>query len=364
MKIGTLVLVAVLMSASTQAAGGSDGSFYEKGWGYRLFPTGGDQQVWKPKEVAVSEENPAGPSTIQRPTTPPDSHPGSKLPSDEEFFGAMTANQGGKVETKSPWGPSNPPWGPVDSKGTFPEGRRGHWKFYQFTLPDGRTFGPYDIGGTKFESKPYPLELPFLLNTYRRGKMIPVPFEHYYNGQNFHISEHIFRPDPHVLNRIQTTLHTPLRSNGWTPLPTGADRKVRQGDFLWPPLRIEADKTELDMAVAIRQRIHDGTVSRLGGHSPWTPQMYHLGLPDTGTGRGERHIMMTPVRSEVFTDMPYPNRDSDFYLFHEALIDKHGPQRPKLALLGGMYLPKEAANTLHAQGYIRPAFSHLWGYIH
>lgn len=283
-----------------------------------------------------------------------------RLPSDEEFSEALLG-----AHSPSSNAVADAPWGWVKFPG--PSIPRGEYRVHPFTTPDGRTWGPFRIGGTQFQSKPYPLDTPFFRLTNHYGQLYPVDFEHYIAGEVFLIDNSIFRPNPEMLRRIRVRVVAPLRATGWQPgsIPGSNDEDwINEGEFLWPPVRTHPDirNRELQMTANVRSKLHAEAMAALSQHTMESPSVWTLTLPGV-EGERERKIMMTRI-SPRYADSPWLAGRSDLWVFHEALVDVMKGQRTTLGLLGGMFLPKGAAETLRREGYVRPAFAELFGRAH
>ncbi|SPO27287.1 uncharacterized protein UTRI_10404 [Ustilago trichophora] len=250
-----------------------------------------------------------------------------------------------------PWDLTQSPW--VQNRD--PRTRSQAWyRLNRFRLQDGREFGPFQIGSERFETKPYPHDLPFLTHSYLRVKMRPSNFELF--GAPFNNIKTIFRPDPDILHRIQIQVTTPLHRRGWVAEAPG-DTQIKQGEFLWPPLRAEQLPAKLYMAPHVRQALWGGVMAKFLHHSPGSPTVFHLTLPGRASGHAvKRHMLMTSVDTSLFTDMPSTSVNSDLWVFYEAMTHSEPPHQAKMALLGGMFLPKYALTHLVEDGVLRPAF--------
>ncbi|KAI3489077.1 hypothetical protein L1887_46835 [Cichorium endivia] len=56
---------------------------------------------------------------------------------------------------------------------------RVYWQIGRFTTGDGRSYGPYMIGSTRFLLQPYPLDIPVLSKFYAQPGWIPTDFERF-----------------------------------------------------------------------------------------------------------------------------------------------------------------------------------------
>ncbi|SPO27286.1 uncharacterized protein UTRI_10403 [Ustilago trichophora] len=221
-------------------------------------------------------------------------------------------------------------------------------------LPYGSTSLRYSTGGAKFVLLPYPDDHRLLRFSYAQGKMEPANFEKYIRRNHFGISESIFRPEPDLMKAIQTRIIGTLLGQHIPLVPPGPGITVNQGVFLWPPVAKHHNHDSLWMTPAVRHRLYQGAISKWTEHSQSTPRYWYL---QVGSSLGPRHIMMNVVDSTSFTEIPNGS-ESSFWLFHEAMIDTH-ILKPKMALIGGMFLPSVSAQALQLGGVIRPAIPHL-----
>lgn len=303
----------------------------------------------------------AGPSRL--PTPPPtetdlvsDTDRIARLPSSSEFQIAL------KTESPWPWSPSNPPW--VPHPNPDPRTRDKQWIIKRFKkLDDGREFGPLPVGLGKFSPEKYPLNMPWLENMYSRGEFKHENFEHYTHGGKFIALNSIFRPEPQILTQIQNRIHAALRFNRWeATLVTEGKGGVREGEYLWPPVK-PLHSTEglgLEVPYKVRNRLQHETLTGLNAHSKDNPVAWHMTIP-TRRG-GERHVMMTKANAAEFVQGGESIGDRNFWVFHEALQGKW--DEPKLAMLGGMYLPKGAEGQLKEAGFAKPAFENILSRMH
>ena len=302
--------------------------------------------------------------------------PANPLPSEEEFSNALARGVSstppavqtsprlsqGILPSPPQLDPRFPLWRPISS-GTLPGTESREYVVPRFTLPDGRIYGPFHIGGHKFQAKPYPLDIPYLKRSYgfNQDRLYPINFEQLTQDVRVEAKGAIFRPEPHVLARISVQLRTFLRRHGWVPQLVNVHDPLSavQGEFLWPPLKPHESKWELQMSKSLRISMYfEAMPARTQGKSS-LQQAYTLTLP-AGPGYDLRYIMMTPVRRpDLYTDLPYLALQDDFWLMHETLLDGSQMSKPRLALLGGMFLPRGAAEVLQRYGAIRPALTNI-----
>ncbi|SPO26935.1 uncharacterized protein UTRI_10403_B [Ustilago trichophora] len=222
-------------------------------------------------------------------------------------------------------------------------------------LPYGSANLQYTLGGDKFKLQPYPDDHEYLRFNYIQGQMTPSNFEKYIERDHFGISESIFRPEPDLMKAIQAKVTGALLGQHIALVPPGPGVTVNQGVFLWPPVKKHHTYDNLWMQPQLRQRLYQETMSKWSEHSQSTPKYWYLQVDDP---LGTRHIMMNAVDSTLFTELPNENRDSPFWVFHEAMVDTKS-LKPKMALIGGMFLPSVSTQALQLGGAIRPAISHL-----
>ncbi|SPO26936.1 uncharacterized protein UTRI_10404_B [Ustilago trichophora] len=279
------------------------------------------------------------------------------LPSENELADAMSANlhispiqQHRPYDGTWPWDLTRPPW-TLFREPTV--NTRSQYILDSFTLDDGRKFGPLWIGSNKFGPQAYPHDIPFLRDSYQGMDMRPANFERY--RQFFRQTDKavLFRPDPDMMHRIQSLITTPLRRFGWEPQAPG-NVLIKQGEFLWPPVKAETDGISLNMPYNRRQHLWRAITWRFKAHNPVYPTIFHLTVPDTGMS--QRHIMATTVNSYHFTEMRPVSINSDFWVFFEAVTHPQPPKKALMALIGGMFLPKDALPYLLHDGTLRPAF--------
>lgn len=344
-----LVKVAVPSTAGTTAGITQDVNL-EGAPEYQLFPSTGQQHENQP----AKQKSPSKLGPIARPEK------GLSLPSDD----ATTDRAGSGAypdRSTSLYGPRHPPWEPVAPSPVREQTRL--FKVRQFPWDDGRMYGPFLVGGTRFQAKPYPLDVSFFRASYRFGSLKPANFERYGWGVLDPHDAPIFRPDPSLLRKLRQRIETPLRFHGWTPEPVDiVAGSAKEGEYLWPPSSTHPYRWELQMTLSNRQRMLRAAMSTLNAHSLAAPSAWTMTIPASGK-QPERHVMMTPVQANMYTDLSIPNARSDVWLFHEAVMDAQRG-RPRMALLGAMFLPKGAASVLQQEGFIRPAFSDILSHAH
>lgn len=108
----------------------------------------------------------------------------------------------------------------------------------------------------------------------------------------------------------------------------------------------------LEMSFEKRVELTGAFWARLPEHSKETPKLWHLKV---ATREGERSVLMTPVGAGEYTNLHLQPR-SQLWIFHEGMVERGGEGRKMMALLGAMFLPKEATRMLGATGFVRPAF--------
>ncbi|KAJ9480371.1 hypothetical protein PHBOTO_003593 [Pseudozyma hubeiensis] len=382
----SLMLIATLLSSgfcTTQDA--TLNSFPE----YRLFPAQDQTQtrtyaaVVSPSKVNPSQGNTANGIhrvfagqdqgvSFAEDTSPPRADPiarpehGATLPSDEDFSDALTSRPRFtrlRPQTNSLFGPRTPPWSAIPESWN---GRRYlQFKVHEFPMDDGRTYGPYQVGvgDYTFQNKPYPFDkIDFFRASWQFGPIQPTSFERYdWKGMDL-TDNSIFRPDPELLRRVQQRIGGSLRFHGWMPEPVDTVAgTAMQGEYLWPPSHPHPYRFELQMSQRSRKLFLGGALTELTRRPENWPTAWTMIFPAT-EGEAERRVLMTNVPPQTYTDLSRSNGRSDFWLFHEAVLDGRHSNLPRMALLGGMFLPKGASNVLQHEGFIRPAINHLLGY--
>lgn len=283
----------------------------------------------------------------------------SSFPSSEELDDAMTAGPRHSNEPLYPWDTTHAPW--VNVRPAV-NARHERAEAPKFTRTDGKTFGPFQIGDKRFQTKPYPPDYPHMM-TYPQSQFTPVDFEYFANANKQLIAGNLlFGPDPELLDDVQRRIRGSLGYLGWRPELISDKSELKEAEWLWPPVKIQEDNpTMLNMLYGVRKHLYQGTSFVLEQmHTANRPLVYHLEVPTFHNG--VRHIMMTRVEGRVFTDLGYESPKSDFWLMQEIMLDK--TRNPVHVLLGGMYLPKFAPKLLTEHGYIKPAFEHIIGHAH
>ena len=191
--------------------------------------------------------------------------------------------------------------------------------------------------------------LPQLENTYTRGTLRSVDFENYIKDDKLELTEAIFRPVPETLQRVQQLITTTLFSAGRLLTWAAPEALVYQGEYIWPPLSENADG--LDMHLGLRHKFRNAVSQQLEKQKGAYPRVYKLKM---FTREGWRNILMTRVPVGPYTNLPQAKDYSEFWLLHEAVEPVAGQDKPKLSLLGGMFLPKLASTELEAAGLIYP----------
>lgn len=283
------------------------------------------------------------------------------LPSSSELYDAMTRGPHFEGDSQYPWNTEGVPWINVRQ---MPRYKHDFADVPRFTMKDGRTYGPLGIGGLLFETKPYPLDFPHLRANWDLSSPTPTNIEGYvYGNRKLLAGDPIFRPEPQLLGDIQRTLRAPLSAAGWRSELVSGSTELKQGEYVWPPVKMyEANPSSLNMARGVGKHLHEGISYALHNwHRAESPQMYHLTVSSGNSG--VRHILMTRVSAATYTDLGHESVNSDFWLLHEAVADVADPERPKYALLGGMFLPKYAPEALAKKGFFEPAFQHVIGHV-
>ncbi|KAJ9480370.1 Arylamine N-acetyltransferase [Pseudozyma hubeiensis] len=223
---------------------------------------------------------------------------------------------------------------------------------------DGKHFGPLRMGGYKFRLVDYPHELPYLEEMHTEGNdWIPINFEELSRGRTLRPGEWVFRPDPLILDEIESSFRRWHRLQGREVEKVQKTSGLRHARFVWPPLEIQPPEWmppyRLYMPNNNLMHLRTGVNLRLGLHDRLHPTVYHLLLP---TFHGPRHIMMTKLDEVINTHMPAKSRNSDFWLLQEAMVRPESlitahQIRPVYAVLGGMFLPKDAPEMFRDHMY-------------
>ncbi|SPO26933.1 uncharacterized protein UTRI_10677 [Ustilago trichophora] len=237
-----------------------------------------------------------------------------QLPSSDDLDGAMTSNLQRKGDSYFPWPKGQPFWNPVS---------RGSTRFLTETVvtSDGRNWGQLPIGGIRFVAKPYPLELPHI--DYWRSYLRPINFEEILTPET-QLDEYYFPPSA-------------------TAAPS---HPTNHSTF---PLQIGLLQRQLGQ--------------QLARHSLAAPSMYHLIVSDRPED-DSRHIMMTPMELSDRSSIPADRTNSVFVLMSETLPGHDMDAKPRLAILGGMYLPRRAPGVLQQDGLLQPAFMRFINHVH
>lgn len=360
---GSLFLLVAILLDGVRTAGNSGQNDSPE---YRLFPSSNQQQsrTYASLFYSPTSDSSAGstqygssetiPSTqqVQTARLHPISRPqqSNALPSDKELFD--TVEQQGTSEPDQRHSPS------FYERKSQPQ----RYEIAQFVASDGGVYGPYTLGGDRFQTKAYPLDIPLLSSLYQHGRWRPIMFERYYWQGMFLPQSLYYRPDPVLLKRLQERIEMQFFSHGWRLEPVDTkEGGVWQGEFLWPPVRPRTFKTGVQISLRAKEQMAGAAVWESSQHKLGVPRVWTITLP-AGGRQSERHIMMSSVDPARFTDLDKFNGKSDFWLFHEAMTDVlDARNRPRMILLGGMFLPKGAVGFLQQHGYIRPAFSRTFG---
>lgn len=220
-----------------------------------------------------------------------------------------------------------------------------------------RNWGPYKIGGSKFDTKAYPLKIRVLQELYKHKPVQSYDFENLQHpdgspraGSRLRTRGNMLYPDPQRLLEIGYALWDRLKENGRQPELVSPDQNLplEQGHWLWPPIEVTVDGLQAPKETLYNFRRM--LLRRSESHSQATPSLFRLKVP-TREG-GERYILMVPALANSHTAFRATPRSSTLWLFYEVLGHQ---ERYKMALLGATYLPKDAVNILRATETIRPA---------
>lgn len=220
-----------------------------------------------------------------------------------------------------------------------------------------RNWGPYEIGGLKFDTKAYPLKIRVLQKLYKHKPVQSYDFERPPHPDDRLRPRYRLRkwgnmlyPDPQRLLEIQYALWDRLKENGRQPELVSPDQNLplEQGHWLWPP--IEVTDVGLQAPTETLYNFRRMLSRRSESHSQAKPNLFRLKVP-TREG-GERYILMVSALANTHTAFRVTPRSSTLWLFYETLGHRG---RFKMALLGATYLPKDAVNILRATETIRPA---------
>ena len=227
---------------------------------------------------------------------------------------------------------------------------------FQHPSPGGILWGPFRIGQSQFELKPYPLRIPVFEHLY--DSYLPFSeenFEDYELGVRTHSRGPIFYPEPQRLFEIQTFLWDKLRESNLRPQKVHPGLPLLELQWLWPPTEIGPGPSDLSMSsYNLRRRYHRLVDKRFLKHLRPESLLFHLRVP---AAEGHyRHILMTETQSgrHVLLPFQYRSLQSSFWFFYQAL--EYGGNH-KLAFLGAMFLPRDALNALLSSRAIRPAFT-------
>lgn len=283
------------------------------------------------------------------------------LPSDQDLHIAMTRRPFREGMRLYNFREPGPPWLPSHtSRHNFGS---AHSYIPPFTrATDGFHYGPLSIGGFKFRLLNYPHDLPFLRDTYAIGSgWVPIDFELLKEGRTLHRGSWIFRPEPLILGDVQSAFDRWYRLQHRLPERVKKAYGLKHAQFAWPPVDIQPvrDADRLWMPFDVVSHLRAGVVHRMALHGSDMPFIYRLTVPTFG---GDRHIMMTLLDAVMNTEMQERSKESDFWLLTEALARPENLQAtrerfaPIYAVLGGMFLPKDAPELF--KQHMEPAFVH------
>ncbi|SPO27285.1 uncharacterized protein UTRI_10402 [Ustilago trichophora] len=293
------------------------------------------------------------------PMKPPSLH--SDLPLNKELGSATSSTSGLKRNDQFPWELKKElPW--VNIR---PSDRSRHpiADIPEFEK-DGRKYGPFQVGLWHFEPKPYPIGFPHIIRPVGFESQIPADFEHYVvrstQGIQFIPGNFDLSVEPGLLRDIQSFLHRSLEQSGLQPELVSGTTQLKQGDYLWPPVKIsKGNPSLLNMLYSTRSHLHQATRYALRmSQSGIPPKVYHLRVPSAQFG--SRHIMMFRGDAVKYTTMSSPSKNSEFWFLNEVMADRTG--KPSYFILGGTFLPKDAPKILEQVGIFKPAFQHLFNY--
>ncbi|SPO26934.1 uncharacterized protein UTRI_10402_B [Ustilago trichophora] len=316
-----------------------EGSGSDKTPEYRLFP----------------QERFLGTFPMRHPVVPSDSR------SREELDSARSSASGLKHNDQFPWNLKyKVPWGNLRQSVLSSRTLADIAEFEK----DGRKYGPFTVGLSHFEPKPYPIGFPHISRPEALRLQRPVNFEDYAvsykKGFQFAPGAVDFSMEPGLLRDIQAALHKLLEQSGRQPEFVSGTPQLKQGDYLWPPVQVSAKEPKvLDMHPRLKQHLHEAARFALRmSRSEEPPKIYHLQVPSARYGY--RHIMMLPGDPVKFTTMHEPSANSEFWFMNEVMAD--GEKSPTYLNLGGTFLPKDFPEILGNAGDFRPAFQHLFEY--
>lgn len=226
---------------------------------------------------------------------------------------------------------------------------------------DGRVWGPYPVGSSRFDPQPYHLQRPLFEPLYRPSRYEPLDIESFLqekNARNWRMLEtrgNVFVPEPRLLQDIQQSIWARLEPRGIRGM-TGA-KGLQEGQWLWPPSEIAADGSGLKMSqYLLSQRLRSALKARFKRHyrsrKKW-PTLFRLTVP---SNQGERRILMVSAHAPGYVSNPVMLEDSKLSLFYEGV--RHEGYR-KVAFFGATFLPKAAKKVLLPSQTIRPAFEQL-----
>lgn len=285
----------------------------------------------------------------------------SDLPSSGELDSAMSSTSGLEHNDQFPWElKKQVPWVNIRPSG---KSRHPIADIPEFEK-DGRKYGPFQVGLWHFEPKPYPIGFPHIVRPVGFESLIPVDFEHYVmrtaQGIQFVQGSSDLSVEPGLLRDIQFFLHMSLEQSGRQPELVSGTTQLKQGDYLWPPVKITMRNPRLlNMLRRARSHLHEATKYALRtSQSGQPPKIYHLRVPSAQYG--SRHIMMFRGDPVKYTTMLSPSENSEFWFLNEVMADR--TRHPLYFLLGGTFLPKDAPKMLGKVGILKPAFQHLFDY--
>lgn len=234
---------------------------------------------------------------------------------------------------------------------------RPRWQINRFMTADGKVYGPLYVGRRVFQGTHYPLDIPLFRDLYTNDGLTPANFE------DFVIDNKIFglhrldpRPEPQILFAIEELITRSFAYSSTIRFRARNDLPLLEGEFAWPPVRVRTNQVALDMPISVLSHLKRVIWLRLGSHQAPTPTMYHVWVP---TPQGYRHILMTKVPAEDHTDVHGAERWRSFWLMLEGMVPQEG--RPKMVLLGGMFLPNDIVSILRRSGHLQIAFPSLVG---
>ncbi|KAJ9480372.1 hypothetical protein PHBOTO_003594 [Pseudozyma hubeiensis] len=235
-----------------------------------------------------------------------------------------------------------------------------------FRDASGREWGPFELNPIHFQAVEYPLSMRELehLSSDR-----DLPGDVASNGPpTFPLASRrslpstirpvVFNPQPEILTRISEVIQTSLRKAG-IPLDTiNPDHPLQQGFYLLPPLRRTQNGLEFPSEL-LEGRYSEILYHRIRHPSP-EPTLFTFPV---ALGGRIRYVLAATAKPAPHTPMRWGTRTtSTLWLFYEPRYTKSvfsgEPMQRGVSLLGAMFLPKFAEDTLARSG-VMIAYHHL-----